>query len=152
MPRLAACQNAVEAELRQRWCVEFAIEEANAIALKRRVAELEGLVHASDALVTKAIAAKAEVESKLIQQCVALLNTKKVEIQRLQTFSKSPSHRQHIASPPASDEESTELSGNDGDDVAEVASQAYSQVPVPQTHLSAKQVLNSSDDDFLDML
>ncbi|RHY79811.1 hypothetical protein DYB31_003253 [Aphanomyces astaci] len=137
--------------MRRRWCAEFAVEEDKALALRRRVEELEELVRSSDALVTKAIAAKNEVESTLIHKCVALLNEKKAKIKSLQSSSKAPSRRDHADSAP-DDSDDDKHASTDEDDEAEVASQAYSHLPVSQTHVTAKQVLDGADDDFLDML
>ncbi|KAF0754346.1 hypothetical protein AaE_005369 [Aphanomyces astaci] len=150
MPR---CTNSTstEAAMRRRWCAEFAVEEDKALALRRRVEELEELVRSSDALVTKAIAAKNEVESTLIHKCVALLNEKKAKIKSLQSTSKAPSRRDHADSAP-DDSDDDKHASTDEDDEAEVASQAYSHLPVSQTHVTAKQVLDGADDDFLDML
>ncbi|RHY36523.1 hypothetical protein DYB28_000488 [Aphanomyces astaci] len=127
------------------------IVEDKALALRRRVEELEELVRSSDALVTKAIAAKNEVESTLIHKCVALLNEKKAKIKSLQSSSKAPSRRDHADSAP-DDSDDDKHASTDEDDEAEVASQAYSHLPVSQTHVTAKQVLDGADDDFLDML
>jgi hypothetical protein len=115
------------------------------------VAELERLLQSSDELVAKAIAAKDEVESTLVQQCVALVNAKKAEISRLLNSSQVSRRGQRDVVRKAESDEEAELS----EDMGKMASQAYSRIPVTQTHVSAKQVLEDmgdDDDDFLNML
>ncbi|KAF0717033.1 Aste57867_2533 [Aphanomyces stellatus] len=120
------------------WCREYAAQEDERRKATCRVAELEDLVRQKDALLDDAIAAKAETETRLVQQCMQLLNAKKSEIQRLRGTSKRGL-------------DLDEVSDEENDDVAEGASQAYEHLPVSQTHVSAKRVLDE-EEEFLDML